>query len=284
MKGAIEMMNLNHTTIIQIIHDLNRSIGLHNTSLDSEECWKNQIDEVNESNCYHCQLEDIIDDLDCLKSHLIPIAKSTISSIQFVDAEAFRFALAESGQFNSVRCYPTFIDDNGEYNYNCPKDADGFAIEVTIERYAMDGNGYHVGYESATFKWNCIDKHELGIAGIPYLLSKWVVNPEQYELIQMDHPKVDDPDHDPDCELNKEDSDGDCDCGAFESMYYPADDDFWYSEMDSRLDSIEYPDAEYNPDKREWQLGDMSYSLEEFNSDELYKDNAIENDGAPYLD
>lgn len=272
-------MFLNQSNINSIIHDLNRSIGLHSASIDEEECFAK---DVGQSNCHHCNLEDIIQDLECLKSHLLPFGKQTNSLVQFIDAEAFRFALSNLGQFNKVLCIPIFNDPNSELNYESPKDADGFIIQATIERFAMDGVGFHVGYESVTYQWNCIDKHELGIVGIPYILSKYVVNPNQFEIVDTDCPEPEEPIHDDDCELNSE-PDGECDCGAIEGLYYPPDDDFWYQQLDGILDSIEYPDAEFNLNNRMWSLGELTYDMNRFQDDVYYQNQLNENDGAPLI-
>lgn len=285
MKGAIEMMNMNHTVIQNMIQDLTNSIAYHTDSIENihDHCECPDPKPIDEK-CYHCNLQEVIDDLDCLRTHLEPFAKSTITSIQFVDAEAFRYALDQSGRFKRVNCFPTFTDQNQLYNYAAPIDADGFTIEAVIERYAMDGNGYHVGYESITYQWKLINKHEIGVIGIPYLLSAWVVNPNEYEITNKDLPPEDKPVHDPECEFDDPIEFDNCDCAEFFEGYFHPEDDFFDQEVQSAIEELNYPDAEFNSDKREWTLGDMSYEMDEYQSNKDYAESCNENVGAPFMD
>jgi hypothetical protein len=277
-------MQLTDHVIKQIISDLKKSIALHTDSIENIHSDCNCIKDQTDVKCYHCQLQEVIDDLDCLKSHLEPISLNTVNHLQLIDADAFRYAMENSGMIHSIECFPVYLDPNTELNYPEPKDADSIAINVTTSRFAMDGNGYHVGYEQVTFQWKAMRKSDLNLAGIPRLLSNWVIDPSNYEIIKKDLPNNEDPIHDDDCEFKDSDSFDDCDCAEFWEGYYQPDNDFFYQEMDAIIDQLKYPEAEFNSDNREWQLGDMSFNLDEYQNDDHYADNCNANYGAPAFD
>jgi hypothetical protein len=124
----------------------------------------------------------------------------------------------------------------------------------------------------------------LGIAGLPYLLSSWVVNPNEFEIIDRNLPPNDEPDpeynHDDDCPFKGQAFD-DCDCLEFYDGYYQPDDDFFYQEIQSILESCNWIEAEFDPDTRKWTLGYTSFDVAEYQSNPDYADSCNEDDGMP---
>jgi hypothetical protein len=276
------MMQLNHSVLEQIIKDLKKSIALHQDAIGNEECFKN---ETGNEGCFHCQLEEAIDDLDCLVSHLKPISKNTIHHVQWIDVESFCYSLGKTGQISSIEIKPEWASDS-DYRADLSSEQKpiGFTIHVTpTSRMAMDGNGFHVGWESVTYKWKAYSKRELGIAGLPYLLSSWVVNPNEFEIESKDLPDEEEPIHNDDCEFKDDDPDSfdNCDCAEFWNGYYPPDDDFFYQEIQSILESTNWVEAEFNPDTREWTLGYTSFNVNEYQTNQDYADSCNQDDGMP---
>ena len=269
------MMNLDHTVINQIIKDLDKSIEFHNHAIGEEECFKH---EVSESNCHHCQLSKIIDDLDCLKSHLEPFNKNTVNSIQFIDVESFCYTLGKQSNIDLISIEPVWetIGDDEPI---------GYSILAKYSRYTMDGMGSHVGYENIVYKWKAICKEQLGITGIPKLLSNWVVNPDEFEIESKELPPDDIPEHDSDCYINinaeSDLSDCDCNCADMFEGYYQPDDDFFYSEMNHILEQCNWIEANFNSDRREWTLGYTSFDLNEYQNEPDYFDSCNEENGRP---
>lgn len=275
-------MQFDHRTIKQIISDLNKSIALHTDQKENiyPDCHCESKEVIGK--CYHCQLEEVIGDLDCLKTHLEPIAKNTINHTQFIDLEAFCYTMGKTGHIHS-------IDINPIYDPNSELDSEDKPINLTIDvtpesRYAMDGSGFHVGYETTTYRWIAINKRQLGITGLPYLLSSWVVNPNEFEIIDRDFPPNDEPDpelnHDDDCPFKGQGFD-DCDCLEFYDGYYQPDDDFLDQEMQSILDCCNWIEAEFDPDTRQWKLGYTSFDVAEYQTNPDYAANCNEDDGMP---
>lgn len=266
------MMNLDHNVIRSIINDLDKSIEFHNHAIADEDCFKN---DIGESNCHHCNLSSLIDDLDCLKSHLKPLDKNTINSIQFIDVESFCYTLAKQSNIDSISIEPTY-DTLGQVI--------GFSVFANYSRYTMNGAGYHVGYENVTYKWIAIDKRQLEISGIPYLLSSWVVNPDSFGIESKDLPENDNPEHDPECEFKDDpNSFDDCDCAEFFEGYFQPEDDFFYSEMNHILEQCDWIEAEFDSDIREWTLGYTSFNVSEYQSNQDYADSCNQDDGRPSL-
>jgi len=203
------MMNLDYNTIGQIIKDVDKSIDLHQkASVLYPNCNCKELGL--KSGCFYCKLIEAIDDLSCLKSHLNPLSKNVVNSIHFIDVESFCYSLGSQGHVDSIDIQPKWKDDpdpNSDHIPDQTPDPDqkpiGFDIFVTTSRYAMDGNGSHVGYEVITYRWKAYSKRELGITGIPYLLSSWVVNPNEYKIDHGDLPPEDVPEHDSDCEFKQ---------------------------------------------------------------------------------
>jgi hypothetical protein len=279
------MMNLDYSVIKSIIKDLDKSIVLHIDSIENnfKSCYCPKSNSMKDQKCVYCQLKEVIDDLDCLKSHLKPIAKNTVNSIQFIDVESFCYTLGKQSNIDSISIEPKWASDS-DYRADLTSDQKpiGFDIFVKYSRYTMDGNGYHVGYENVKFNWKAINKRELGITGIPYLLSSWVVNPNEFEIKSKDLPDNDDPEHDPECEF-KDDSDSfdDCSCADSFEGYFQPEDDFFYTEMNHILEQCDWIEAEFSSDTREWQLGFTSFNLNEYQNEPDYKDSCNEDDGRP---
>ena len=191
------MMEFNQKVIDSIIKDVDKSIELHRLiPVLYPHCTCNA---SKDNKCFKCKSLEAIDDLDCLISHLKPLNRNTIHHVQWIDVESFCYSLGKTGQINSIEIQPIFNGPNPEHPNSEPPI--GFTIHVTpTSRFAMDGNGFHVGYETVTYEWKAYSKHELGIAGLPYLLSSWVVNPNEYEIINKDLPDEEEPIHSDDCE------------------------------------------------------------------------------------
>ena len=234
-----------------------------------------------DNKCFKCKSLEAIDDLDCLISHLKPLNRNTIHHVQWIDLESFCYSLGKTGQIQSIEIQPIFNGPNPEHPNSEPPI--GFTIHVTpTSRMAMDGNGFHVGWESVTYEWKAYSKHELGIAGLPYLLSSWVVNPNEYEIINKDLPDEEEPIHNDDCEFKDDpDSFDNCDCAEFWEGYYPPDDDFFYQEMESILEWANWVEAEFDPDTREWTLGYTSFNVNEYQTNQDYADSCDQDNGMP---
>ena len=273
------MMQLNQKVIDSIIKDVDKSIELHRLiPVLYPHCTCNA---SKDNKCFKCKSLEAIDDLDCLISHLKPLNRNTIHHVQWIDVESFCYSLGKTGQINSIEIQPIFSSPNPEQpNSELPI---GFNILVTpTSRFAMDGNGFHVGYETVTYKWIAYSKRELGIAGLPYLLSSWVVNPNEFEIESKDLPDEEEPIHQDDCEFKDDpDSFDNCDCAEFWNGYYPPDDDFFYQEIHSILESTNWVEAEFDPDTREWTLGYTSFNVGEYQTNKDYADSCNEDDGMP---
>ena len=275
------MMEFNQKVIDSIINDVNKSIELHRIAKNLYcSCNCNTPDQIGK--CYFCKVKEVIDDLDCLISHLKPLNRNTIHHVQWIDVESFCYSLGKTGQINSIEIQPIFNGPNPEHPNSEPPI--GFTIHVTpTSRFAMDGNGFHVGYETVTYEWKAYSKHELGIAGLPYLLSSWVVNPNEYEIINKDLPDEEEPIHNDDCEFKDDDPDSfdNCDCAEFWEGYYPPDDDFFYEEINSILEFTNWVEAEFDPDIREWTLGYTSFNVNEYQTNSDYADSCNQDNGMP---
>ena len=276
-------MNIDSKVVKQMIEDLTNSIAYHTDHMENihDHCECPDEKPSNEK-CYHCNLQEVIDDLDCLKANLEPISMNTLHHIQLIDAEAFRYAMEHSGMIHSISCYPIFNDPNSEFNYPEVK-ADSFAIDVKTSRFAMDGNGFHVGYETVIYQWKAIRKADLNIyGGIPRLLSNWVIDPDNYEIIEKDLPPDEDPIHDDDCEFKGTDDWDQCDCNEYWNGYFRPDDDFFHQEIQAIIDQLKYPEAKFNADEREWTLGDCRFNLNDFESNSFFADDYKLDDGKPF--
>ena len=270
------MLEFNHGSINELINNLDKSIELHRLiPIYYPNCTCNN-SETNK--CFKCKSLEVIDDLDYFKSHLNPLNKNTIHHLQFIDLEAFCYSLGKTGHVESIEIQPEW--NNGKSEENDQDPITGFTIYATTSRYAMDGNGSHVGYETITYRWKAYSKRELGITGLPYLLSSWVVNPNEFEIESRELPAEDIPEHDPECEFKAEDF-CNCECAEFFEGYYPPDDDFFYQEIQSILESCNWIEAEFNGDTREWTLGFTSFNVNEYQTNSDYASNCDQDNGMP---
>jgi hypothetical protein len=272
-------MEFNQKVIDSIINDLDKSIELHRLiPVLYPHCTCNA---SKDNKCFKCKSLEVIDDLDCLISHLKPLNRNTIHHVQWIDVESFCYSLGKTGQINSIEIQPIFSGPNPEQPNSEPPI--GFNILVTpTSRFAMDGNGFHVGYETVTYKWKAYSKRELNIGGLPYLLSSWVVNPNEFEIESKDLPDEENPIHNDDCEFKDDpDSFDNCDCAEFWDGYYPPDDDFFYEEINSILESTNWVEAEFDPDTREWTLGYTSFNVNEYQTNSDYADSCNQDNGMP---
>jgi len=175
---------MNHTTFKNLVNLLNKSLILHD-ALKGQSPPKsiNLEEEVKQIQFYTRELKKYTN-----QSYLFK---------EFVEAEAFRFALDNFRDFCDVKCYPKWNDRTAEYNGSQPD-----SYEITAWYLMTCGeNEIHEYYQ---VKWNCIRKDDLGLIGIPKLLSNWVVDPESWEIVDRDLPDEDVPEHEDDCEAVNE--------------------------------------------------------------------------------
>jgi len=273
---------MDHKFFNQLIEDINITIGLHIDSMENIHSKCICDDPECHGKCPHCLTKINIHNLSNAITSLNDYTINTSNLIQLIDAEAFRYALENHTDLKCVKCYPVFNDPNAELDYP-NSEPDSFAIEATYERYAMNPMGYHIGYETVVFKWMAIKKSQLEILGLPKLLSNWVVMIDKYVIESKDLPDNEDPIHNADCEFDDVFASFDnCDCADSFEGYWQPDDDFFYQEMNHIIEMMQIPEASFNPDKREWWLGDISFNLDEFESIKEYHECCIEDNGMPF--
>lgn len=108
-----------------------------------------------------------------------------------------------------------------------------------FNRYSMDQNGYHNGYEYYTIRWKIFNKIELGIAGIPLSIFPYCITPNVYTIYKIQG-----------AERNNKN-------------YCKPDEGFVWQEIDHWL-SQNLPnllEAEYNREDRSWAIGNYSDDL-----------------------
>lgn len=162
-------------------------------------------------------------------------------------------------------------------------------LQFTIHRYAMDGNGYHVGYEVFTTKFMLHSKSEFEVYQMaPYNLSEYFLFSHLYTIdiepaekereytiddaIQYlkDNYGYDDSDIN---ELAKRFGDYDPDMilqtaydeGMGEGDYFPPDEDFANQEISHTIEQAlnTLVDASFDSDTRTWTLGEYTYKVGE---------------------
>ena len=169
---------------------------------------------------------------------------NTNYKLEAVDARA----LEETFNQNRIESWIIQTGKNSPYLY------------FKIERYAMDGNGYHVGFEEFTGRLKLYQKQEFYVSGIPYALSPYIVFPNQLEVddivpaeeereytvhdaaeylksIGLDDPRnwnFQEYEHQPD-ELMQMAYDN----GMGEGDYFPPDEDFAFHELDHIIEFYE---------------------------------------------
>ena len=187
--------------------------------------------------------------------------KNTIYNIQAIDAEALAITLETESNIDKV-----------ELNYfKNDIDSDCCNLKIYYSRYAMDGNGSHVGYENIIFKLTGYKKSDFNLPGIPYIISEFIVFPDQIEIVARDLPKEEIPtfaSHKFDCinyKIHNPDDWEDCDCLDCFNGYYPPDDDFFYEEINYIInDAIEHlPEAIFDDNGKDqiWILGSNVYNM-----------------------
>lgn len=270
---------LNHVNLKDVINNLNdirrNLIGIGGNQLISHTFV--------ESLC-----NDSIDTLDkIINKQLINLIPNTIFAPLYVDIYAFKYTLEEFGQsIDNVEI---------EYEYNDGEISDIYfpkdeilncILKVYYSHYAMDGNGYHVGYENVLFTFQGINRMELGLTtGYPGNLSSWVINPTEFDVTILDLPNediIEYNNHDDDCEIFKDDDGNEidtdiikhddvsqnCSCGLIDNWngYYPPDNDFFYSEMENIVHYImnnnKLPDATFDNETSTWNIANqISYKF-----------------------
>jgi len=200
-------------------------------------------------------------------------------TLQAIDAYALEETLVDNAP-NVGDIGSAWIGDNFE--------TDPY-LYFKLDRYAMNGNGYHVGYEEFVGKLRLYHKGDFAIHGIPYMLSPYVVFPATLEVHTVK--PVEDP-----TEYTKQDaleylkeyddqfedsamvdlmySDDEIlqmayDKGLGEGDYYPPDEDFAYHELAHHLEYIlskelvqpEFRPATSDEENSVWVLGRYYYEM-----------------------
>jgi hypothetical protein len=124
------------------------------------------------------------------------------------------------------------------YNYGsslstCVHKIDNNKLIVRFDRYSMDCNGYHNGYEKYYIEWQLFPKNLFNIFGIPTSIFKYFIVPKAFEIKRI--------------------------VGAERSSarYMKSDDDFVYQEIENWLDNNlpNLEEATFDPDNRCWSIG-----------------------------
>ena len=234
-------------------------------------------------NPYRQSVKDWIKEIDNQLNPLNQINKNTVYPLTFVDAFALKEALENYGSpIESVDILPMWNDSNLNPDDSNP---DYFIMVIYFSRFAMNGHGFHIGYENVTFNLKLYSKREMGLSGIPYNLSHLVCIPDvtQLEIVNRILPDEELPDeshHEKDCEVfqrsllhpwNPENEpfpdDCTCECNDNWEVYSHPDDDFLYNEMESVFTLImqysinDLPEAEFDSESRTWSLNERKYTV-----------------------
>lgn len=265
---------INHEEIVKVLNNYKHILIVPNEKDDLDEI-KYKANEV--------------DKIDKLIKKLNGVNKNTIFNQTYIDAFALKEALEKYGNpIEGVEIWPIWNDETLSWNelVNNPPKPDSFEMRIKYSRYAMNPNGFHVGYENVTFRLKLYDRNSIDLYNYPTALSHLVAIPStsQLEIIETDFPSKELPDidsHDSKCSVfNREEGEpdwnpiddpfpDDCDCGCNDGWegYNPPDSDFLYQDMDHifylllnyHLNNI--PEAEFNPNTRTWELGERSYTV-----------------------
>ena len=179
-------------------------------------------------------------------------------------------------------------------NIHCEINQEAKTLQFTIERYACDPMGFHVGYERFTGELKMYNRYELGaIGGSPTGLSPHVVIPDILEVVEVV------PAEEP-IERTRQDAieyldehfgerekwireigdDLDSiyftddeilhfayDNGLGENDYYSPDEDFAYSELENSLqltiNSSNFISPEFDVETRTWSIGYREWKVGE---------------------
>ena len=146
--------------------------------------------------------------------------KNTVHAFWAVDCEAF-LELLEKGS------------DKWEISKALPEKAHNKQhIKAVYSRYTMDTHGYHIGYEHYHIKWKTFNKSDFPITGIPQSRFPYMIFPYNFDIVKI--------------------------VGAARqsSVYYKADEDFVYQEIEFWLDMDlpELSEAEFDPVMMTWNI------------------------------
>lgn len=270
------MATINGVNVKDIIAVLKHSLPILNNHRKSYKTFNNDRDRPIDAALYETFTKHI-EQINWLIPTLESINKSTVYFPKFIDALALKDALERYLGENNVSYVPYWNDPTID-PFLTDTNPDYYILKFTIERVAMDGNGFHVGYEHCSFAAKTIKKSELKLSGIPYNLSPHCVNLDSFEIVNPiitpdeELPTIDS--HDNDCDVFKRDLafpwnpdnesfPDDCTCGCNDEWngYTPPDDDFWWQEMEGVFYYImnhnQLPDAVFNKDDGTWSIGDQ---------------------------
>jgi hypothetical protein len=268
------MNYINGLSIESIINNLYAVEVLINAHRNNIPSIRNLFDAVASDQKIMERIDNVLSNVTTHINQLKTIRKNTLYFPTFVDCHALVSSLNNFGNpIDSAEIVPIWCDDNAyntDWNDIPPIKT---LLKIHYSRYAMDGNGFHVGYENVVFTAECIKKSEMKLSGIPYNLSSYVVNPDSFEIESKDLPPEEFPvneSHDESCPYHSNtehdfESDpfpDDCTCGLNDCWegYYPPDDDFFYTEINQIIHSILQsnllPSAEYDANTREWSIKD----------------------------
>lgn len=273
---------INGVSIKQVIETLAKAEQLLNDSLTDEDCYVNEEDEITKKDCFHCQVNETINQLNNQINSIQTLLPNTLYNVTLVDAYALKEALESFGHpIGSVFIYPCWIDETAELNADLIP-PDYYKMEVNYSRFSMNPHGYHIGYEDVVFVAKCISKSNLKLHGIPYKLSEFVINPDDFEIESKSLPDEELPDidsHESDCEVfNRPEGDEwnpleepfpddcSCDCNDFWEGYSHPDNDFFESEIDHIITSIlqsKLPVAEFDSKERTWSIGYRTWNMDD---------------------
>jgi hypothetical protein len=257
------MNYINSINISTLIEDIRKATVLIDSQLEQFKhclCFT-FVDRKPDQMCLHCAIKSHTKRMNDYQTALQAINKNTIYFPRFIDIEAMAHAI------NTATDYKTEVS----YRYDKKGKIVGAELHCRYSHYAMDGNGYHVGYEEVLFKLKGIEKSSLGIHSFPTVISAFVVNTEDVIIKVLSLPPEDKPtneSHRDDCPNRKRKRQNnweECDCLDFNEGYYPPDEDFFYQEWENIVYQAmkHIPIAEFsNEPERVWTLGDIEYNID----------------------
>lgn len=147
--------------------------------------------------------------------------------------------------------------------------------EFSLEwhRFAMDGNGYHVGTEVCEVKIDFIDRANLTFVNElkeeENRLHKWLVRLDDMAIDLKVDPAIDPDEQCEECEYEP----GSEECEMCDSLYYPADEDFyWEGEVGDFIEKLREKVLEY-----EWCFNDGTWEIIHIPSEPEFTVNLISN-------
>lgn len=194
----------------------------------------------------------------------------TKASLEIVDARAFEQTLYRMKDKYGYGLVSVDLDEQNEI------------LEFTIHRYAMDGNGYHVGYEEFVSQFKLYSKSDFEVTEMsPYNLSNYFLFPHLLEIdvtpaIEEKEYSMDDAiqylkdnygyDDSDIANLEEEVMQEAYDKGMGEGNYFPPDEDFaWQCAIQPVIEEAlaNLISAEFDSETRTWTLGDYEYKVGE---------------------